>query len=333
MSIRPRTFDGCASGLPTLPPTDPIAQFLRSLQNPRVPFRAEHTARFLIDAPLAELTAAARAIRDRQHGSLVTYSRKVFIPLTQLCRDVCHYCTFAKTPKEVTAAYLSVDEVVAVAAQGAKLGCKEALFTLGEKPEKRYRSAREWLAAHGFSTTLEYLAHAAAAVRDRTGLLPHINAGCMTAAEMATLRAVSASMGLMLESAAERLCAKGGPHHGSPDKHPSVRLATIAEAGRQKIPFTTGILIGIGETRAERIDSLLAIRDLHDRYGHIQEIIIQNFVPKPDTAMANSAPPCGARTSVDDCGRPNPIRSVHEHSGAAQLKPGRAARTDRRRHQ
>jgi FO synthase len=285
--------------LPTLPPTDPIAQFLQSLQSAKQmslfraqhAFGAEHAARFLIEAPLAELTAAARVIRDRQHGSLVTYSRKVFIPLTHLCRDVCHYCTFAKTPKEVAAAYMSVEEVVAVASQGAKLGCNEALFTLGEKPEFRYRAAREWLAAHGFSSTLEYVVRAAAAVRDRTGLLPHINAGCMTAAEMSALRPVSASMGLMLESIAERLCAKGGPHHGSPDKHPSVRLATIAEAGRQKVPFTTGLLIGIGETRSERIDALLAIRDLHDRYGHIQEIIIQNFVPKPDTAMAKSAAP------------------------------------------
>jgi FO synthase len=279
--------------LPTLPSQDPIAQFLQSLQTSQQlpPFRAEHASRFLIEAPLAELTAAARVIRDRQHGTLVTYSRKVFIPLTQLCRDVCHYCTFAKTPKEVAAAYMSVEEVVAVASQGAKLGCKEALFTLGEKPEIRHRAAREWLAAHGFSSTLEYLAHAAAAVRDRTGLLPHINAGCMTAAEMSALRPVSASMGLMLESDAERLCAKGGPHHGSPDKHPLVRLATLAEAGRQKVPFTTGLLIGIGETRSERIDALLAIRDLHDRYGHIQEIIIQNFVPKPDTAMAKTAAP------------------------------------------
>jgi FO synthase len=277
--------------LPALAPNDPIARFLRSLQPQGSPFRAAYSQRFLIDAPLAQLSAAARGIRDSKQASLVTYSRKVFIPLTQLCRDVCHYCTFAKAPKEVAAAYMSLDEVVAVAEQGAKLGCKEALFTLGEKPEMRHRAAREWLAAHGFSTTLEYLAQAAAAVRDRTGLLPHINAGCMTAAEMAALRPVSASMGLMLESAAERLCAKGGPHHGSPDKHPSVRLETIAEAGRQKIPFTTGILVGIGETRGERIDALLAIRDLHDRYGHIQEIIIQNFVPKPDTAMAKSAAP------------------------------------------
>jgi FO synthase len=279
--------------LPTLPPTDPIVQFLQAVQSApqKSPFRSEPTSRFLIEAPLAELTAAARVIRDRHHGSLVTYSRKVFIPLTQLCRDVCHYCTFAKNPREVAAAYMPVEEVVAVASQGAKLGCKEALFTLGEKPELRHRAAREWLAAHGFSSTLEYLAQAAAAVRDRTGLLPHINAGCMTADEMSVLRPVSASMGLMLESTAERLCAKGGPHHGSPDKHPSVRLATMAEAGRQKVPFTTGLLIGIGETRSERIDALLAIRDLHDRYGHIQEIIIQNFVPKPDTAMAKSAAP------------------------------------------
>ena len=259
-----------------LPAADPVARFVRSR---------------LAAAPVAELAGAARALRDRRPESLVTYSRKVFIPLTQLCRDVCHYCTFAKSPKELAAAYLSVDEVVEVALQGAKLGCKEALFTLGEKPELRYRAAREWLSLHGFSSTLDYVAHAAAAVRDRTGLLPHINAGCMTAAEMAMLRPVSASMGLMLESAADRLCEKGGPHYGSPDKQPALRLATIEEAGRQKVPFTTGLLIGIGETRDERIDALLAIRDLHDRFGHIQEIIIQNFVPKPDTAMAKSAAP------------------------------------------
>ena len=259
-----------------LPVADPVARFLRSR---------------LAAAPAVELTGAARALRDRRQDSLVTYSRKVFIPLTQLCRDVCHYCTFAKSPKELASAYLSIDEVLAVASQGAKLGCKEALFTLGEKPELRYRAAREWLTLHGFSSTLDYVAHAAAAVRDRTGLLPHINAGCMTAAEMAALRSVSASMGLMLESAADRLCQKGGPHYGSPDKRPDLRLATIEEAGRQKVPFTSGLLIGIGETRDERIEALIAIRDLQDRYGHIQEIIIQNFVPKPDTVMAKSAAP------------------------------------------
>jgi len=279
--------------LPSLPAADPIVRFLQSIEcgsgssTPRI----RHDARFLVDAPLAELAAAARDLRDRHHGSLITYSRKVFIPLTQLCRDVCHYCTFAKSPSHMAAPYMSVDEVIAVATQGRELGCKEALFTLGERPELRYRASRDWLAANGFSSTLQYVAHAASQVRDRTGLLPHINAGCMSGEEMAALRPVSASMGLMLESTADRLCEKGGPHYGSPDKQPSVRLATIAEAGRQKVPFTTGILIGIGETRAERIDALLAILDLHDRYGHIQEIIIQNFVPKPNTAMGSSPAP------------------------------------------
>jgi FO synthase len=241
----------------------------------------------------AELAPRAAVLRDLGHGTLITYSRKVFLPLTQLCRDSCHYCTFAKAPRRLKSPYMPIDEAVSVAAEGARLGCKEALFTLGERPELRYRAAREWLSAHGFDSTLHYLAHAAATVRDRTGLLPHINAGCMTAQEMAMLRPVCASMGLMLESAAARLCEKGGPHHGSPDKQPAARLATIAEAGRQKIPFTTGILIGIGETRGERIEALLAIRDLHERYGHIQEIIVQNFVPKRGTIMAD-APPANA---------------------------------------
>ena len=250
-------------------------------------------ARALTASSSSELAPRAAALRDWGHGALVTYSRKVFLPLTQLCRDSCHYCTFAKAPRRLKSPYLSIEEAVSVAAEGARLGCKEALFTLGERPELRYRAAREWLSAHGFDSTLHYLAHAAAAVRDRTGLLPHINAGCMTAQEMAMLRPVCASMGLMLESAAARLCEKGGPHHGSPDKEPSVRLATLAEAGRQKIPFTTGILIGIGETRDERIEALLAIRELHERYGHIQEIIVQNFVPKRGTLMAD-APPADA---------------------------------------
>jgi FO synthase len=246
----------------------------------------------LFELPIEALAARASRLRDAAHGALLTYSRKVFLPLTQLCRDTCHYCTFAKTPRHVGEPFMSVEQAVATAASGAKLGCKEALFTLGEKPELRYNVARAWLEQHGFETTLHYLAHVAAIVRDRTGLLPHINAGCMTAAEIALLRPVAASMGLMLESASDRLCMKGGPHYGSPDKAPAVRLATIAEAGRQRVPFTTGILIGIGETRHERIDALLAIRALHERYGHIQEIIIQNFHPKPGTRMAKaSAPP------------------------------------------
>jgi FO synthase len=244
----------------------------------------------LVAASAAELARRAAPLRDLGHGTLVTYSRKVFLPLTQLCRDSCHYCTFAKAPRQLQSPYMPVEEAVSIAAQGARLGCKEALFTLGERPELRYRAAREWLSEHGFDSTLHYLANAAAMVRDRTGLLPHINAGCMTAQEMAMLRPVCASMGLMLESAAERLCEKGGPHYGSPDKQPAARLGTLAEAGRQKIPFTSGILIGIGETRAERIEALLAIRELHERYGHIQEIIVQNFVPKPGTIMANTPP-------------------------------------------
>jgi FO synthase len=238
-----------------------------------------------------ELAPRAAALRDVGFPRLVTYSPKVFLPLTQLCRDSCHYCTFAKAPRHLQSPYMTLEEAVDVAARGARMGCKEALFTLGERPELRYRVAREWLAEHGFESTLHYVAAAAAAVRDRTGLLPHINAGCMSADEMAMLRPVCASMGLMLESAAERLCEKGGPHYGSPDKAPGIRLATIEEAGRQKIPFTTGILIGIGETRGERIEALQAIEALHRRYGHIQEIIVQNFVPKRGTRMADAPAP------------------------------------------
>jgi len=249
----------------------------------------------LIGVPLESLVARASHLRDEGHGALVSYSRKVFLPLTRLCRDVCHYCTFAKTPRHAGQPFMSVDEAVTTAAAAAKLGCKEALFTLGDRPEARYAVARAWLADSGFASTLHYLAQVAAAVRDRTGLLPHINAGCMSAEEIALLRPVSASMGLMLESTSERLCLKGGPHFGSPDKQPAPRLATIAEAGRQRVPFTTGILIGIGETRAERVDSLLAIGKLHERYGHIQEVIIQNFLPKPGTRMAKAMAP-----SVDE---------------------------------
>jgi FO synthase len=242
----------------------------------------------LVHVAARELAAEAARLRDAGFGTLITYSRKVFLPLTQLCRDSCHYCTFAKAPRHLPSAYMSVEEAVAVASRGAQLGCKEALFTLGERPELRYRAARNWLDQHGFASTLDYLAHVAAAVRERTGLLPHINAGCMSAAEMAMLRPVSASMGLMLESTAERLAAKGGPHHGSPDKLPAVRLETLAEAGRQRVPFTTGLLVGIGETRQERLEALHAIERLHRRYGHIQEVIIQNFVPKPGTIMAEA---------------------------------------------
>ena len=240
----------------------------------------------LIDCSLEELLRAAARRRDAGHGSIVSYSRKVFIPLTQLCRDVCHYCTFAHPPRKNERAYLSLEDVLAVARAGQAAGCKEALFTLGDQPELRYRTAADELARLGHPTTLSYLAQAARTVHDATGLLPHLNPGHLTPADVAALRGVSVSQGLMLESASERLCAPGGPHHGSPDKHPRARLASIRAAGEQRVPFTSGILIGIGETRAERIDSLLALRALNDAYGHIQEIIIQNFRPKAATRMA-----------------------------------------------
>jgi len=240
---------------------------------------------------LPALLAAAGAIRDDGFGNVVTYSKKVFIPLTQLCRDVCHYCTFAKAPKRLGQAYLSIEQVLDVARAGARLGCKEALFTLGERPEARYKTARDALAKMGYASTLDYLRACAEAVFRETGLLPHLNPGTLSAAEIAGLREVSASMGIMLESGAERLCGKGLPHHGSPDKIPAVRLETLRVAGRARVPFTTGILIGIGETRLERIESLLDIRALHADYGHIQEIIVQNFRAKPDTRMADAPEP------------------------------------------
>jgi FO synthase len=240
---------------------------------------------------LDALLVAARARRDLGHPAIVTYSPKVFIPLTRLCRDVCRYCTFAQGPRDLSAPYLTIDQAIAIAEAGARAGCHEALFTLGDQPERRYRAARTALAAFGHDTTVSYLAQVAHRVREETGLLPHVNPGVMTRSDLERLRPVSASAGLMLESAAERLCARGGPHHGCPDKHPRVRLETIRAAGELRVPFTSGILIGIGETRRERIESLLALRDLHARYGHLQEIIVQNFRAKPGTAMADAPEP------------------------------------------
>ncbi len=245
----------------------------------------------LLGRPLEDLCAEARALRDEGHGRLVTFSPKVFIPLTKLCRDVCHYCTFARPPRRGERAYLTIDEVLAIARAGADAGCREALFTLGDKPELRYRAAREELAALGCATTLDYLQRAAAAVLEETGLLPHLNPGVLTRADVRALRPVSASMGLMLETTSERLAERGGPHFGSPDKAPALRLETIAAAGEERVPFTTGILIGIGETRVERLDALLAIRELADRYGHVQEVIVQNFRAKPGTRMASAPEP------------------------------------------
>ena len=239
----------------------------------------------------AAIAKVAAELRDQQFNNVVTYSRKVFLPLTHLCRDVCHYCTFAKVPRKVMAPYMSIDEVLAQAKQGAEMGCKEALFTLGEKPELRYKAAREALAEMGYKTTTEYLKVAAQRVFEETGLLPHLNPGNLSPEELEDLKSVSPSMGIMLESASERLCEKGMPHYGSPDKIPSVRLQTLRNAGIAKIPFTTGILIGIGETRLERIESLLKIRDIHEEYHHIQEIIVQNFRAKAETKMVHAPEP------------------------------------------
>jgi FO synthase len=224
-------------------------------------------------------------------GRLITYSPKVFIPLTKLCRDVCHYCTFAHPPRRGERAYLTLDEVLEIARAGTRAGCREALFTLGDKPELRYKAAREELASLGCATTLEYLERAARAVLEETGLLPHLNPGVLTAEDFALLRPVAASMGLMIETTSERLSQRGGPHFGSPDKLPAPRLETLRLAGEARVPFTTGILIGIGETRDERLDALRAIAGLHAEYGHVQEVIVQNFRAKPGTKMADAAEP------------------------------------------
>ena len=247
----------------------------------------EQAMRLLESEDLTALLDTAGGIRDRDHGNVVTFSKKVFIPLTQLCRDVCHYCTFAQPPKPGQRAYLTPDEVLAIARAGAEQGCKEALFTLGDKPELRYKVARRELEEMGFATTIEYLVAMCALVQKETGLFPHANPGVMTHDEIAALREVSVSQGIMLESVSERLLENGAAHHGSPDKRPAVRLETMRLAGELQVPFTSGILIGIGETRAERVESLLALRALHEEFGHIQEIIVQNFRAKPGTRMAD----------------------------------------------
>ncbi len=238
----------------------------------------------------AELLARARRVRDAAYGTRVTYSPKVFVPLTMLCRDRCGYCTFAHAPRELPSAYLELDEVLAIACRGAELGCHEALFTLGERPEQRYPSARSWLVERGYRSTVEYLVAACRAVLEHTGLLPHANAGALHRDELAALRAVTVSQGMMIESLRPDLAA----HRGAPDKHPDRRLATLDAAGELAIPFTTGILLGIGETEADRVAALEAIAAAHRRYGHVQEVIVQNFRPKAGTAMRH-VPPCPPR--------------------------------------
>jgi FO synthase len=243
---------------------------------------------------LTDLCASAARVRDQGladagRPGVITYSKKVFLPLTRLCRDRCHYCTFATTPHRLPAAFLAPDEVLDIAAQGAAMGCKEALFTLGDRPEDRWPAAREWLDAHGYDSTLAYVRAMAILVLERTGLLPHLNPGVMSWSELQRLKPVAPSMGMMLETTSRRLFEqKSGAHFGSPDKDPAVRLRVLEDAGRSSIPFTTGILIGIGETPAERVDALFALRRIDRAYGGIQEVIVQNFRAKPDTAMAHT---------------------------------------------
>ncbi len=242
----------------------------------------------LVGATAAELAREASALRDRVHGRRVTFSPKVFIPLTMLCRDRCAYCTFAKAPARLDAPYLGPDEVRSIASMGREAGCREALFTLGERPELRYPAARQWLAEHGYASTVAYLAEMCRLVLEETGLLPHANAGALLPEELAVLRAVTASQGMMLET-----LAPVPAHRRAPDKTAERRLHTLEAAGSLSIPFTTGLLVGIGETRRDRIAALRAIAAVHERHGHIQEVIIQNFLPKPGTAMAQH-PPCPA---------------------------------------
>lgn len=242
-------------------------------------------------APLDNLMHCANRLTLNGHGRLVGYSRKVFIPVTRLCRNTCGYCTFATSPKRLPAPYLSSEEILDIARAGAANGCHEALFTLGERPELRYPQAREALAQLGHRTTLEYVTDMAERVHRETGLLPHINPGTMELEEIAPLRAVSASLGIMLESSAQHLCEPGGAHWNCPDKHPVARLQTLRNAGELGVPITSGLLIGIGESRRDRVLSLLALRDIHEQYGHLQEVIIQNFRAKPNTRMAAAPEP------------------------------------------
>jgi FO synthase len=233
----------------------------------------------------------AAALRDRGHGKQITFSAKAFVPLTTLCRDYCGYCTFRRDPGEPGARTMEIDEVLALCQTAERMGIKEALFSLGDRPEAAFPEHRDWLRARGHPTTLSYLHQACRAVAFGTELLPHANAGLMGERDLRLLREVNASMGLMLESTSERLLAPGAAHDRAPDKVPRRRLRTLTLAGELKIPFTTGILIGIGETMAERIDALLAIRDLSDRYGHIQEVIIQNFRAKPTIRFRDTPEP------------------------------------------
>lgn len=243
------------------------------------------------DSELVELFESAGRVRGGRTGRTITYSRKVFIPLTNLCRDQCAYCTFARLPGDPKAHTMTPEEVLAVARAGRTAGCKEALFSLGDKPERRYPEYREWLDRRGLRSTIDYLRTMSQLVFEETGLLPHANPGVLSEEEMLELQPVNASMGMMLESTSRRLLARGEAHYRCPDKVPELRLTALETAGKLGIPFTTGILIGIGETLDERVDSLFAIREIQEKYGHIQEVIVQNFRAKPDTLFARKNEP------------------------------------------
>ena len=272
-----------------------VSRALAGAQHGQSPGRAEATALLQArgDDLVALLSYAARTrdagLRAAGRPGVITYSKKVFIPLTRLCRDRCGYCTFATVPGRLESMYLGPDEVLAIARQGAALGCKEALFTLGDRPEARWKQAREWLDDHGYDDTLSYVRAMAIRVLEETGLLPHLNPGVMTAQDFQRLKPVAPSMGMMLETTAERLFTeKGAPHYGSPDKDPKVRLQVLEDAGRSQVPFTTGILIGLGETRDERVDAIFALQRISRAHGGIQEVIVQNFRAKPDTKMRDT---------------------------------------------
>src|SRR5467141_2973870 len=281
---------GLSSGRNAAPISDLLAAWRESGMIDR-----PSALRLAEEATLDELLVAASQLRARGKGAIVSFSKKVFIPLTTLCRDYCSYCTFRKDPGQPGANFMTPDDVLTLAEQGRNAGCKEALFSLGDQPERIFPEAREFLSKQGFTRTLDYLAAMCELVLEKTGLLPHANPGVMDRAALTRLKASNASVGMMLENVSPRLMRDGLPHAKAPDKVPALRLRTIEEAGKLSIAFTTGILIGIGETMEERIDSLLAIRTLHEKYGNIQEVIIQNFRAKPDIPMAAHPEP-----SLDD---------------------------------
>jgi 7,8-didemethyl-8-hydroxy-5-deazariboflavin synthase CofG subunit len=236
------------------------------------------------------LVTAAGKIRDRTRPGAITYSRKVFINLVNLCRDTCTYCTYKKEPGDLTLSMMDPQQVLAIAGAGRKFRCTEALFVTGERPEQKYGQAAAWLRSLGHSSIVEYIREMSEVVLEKTGLLPHTNAGSLTKKEMSTLKDTNVSLGVMLETSSERLMGKGMPHEDAPSKNPKVRIKTLASAGELKIPMTTGLLVGIGETPEELVDSLFVIKQLHEKYGHVQEVIMQNFAPKPETGMAHFPP-------------------------------------------